>query len=129
MVSLETALWSVLHARTLLLGAIAFLFFAYVFRKPDPKNCPPGPPRLPILGNLFQMGIKQPHLEVQQVGSRGKVIGWHPVLDPKGQVISGPLVGTGADANKARKLVTHWESGLCCMIPSLSSDVIILRGY
>ncbi|XP_049630552.1 cytochrome P450 2J2-like isoform X7 [Suncus etruscus] len=72
---LETVLWSVLHARTLLLGAVAFLFFAYVFRKPGPKNMPPGPPRLPILGNLFQLGFKEPHLQIQQVVKKyGNVI-------------------------------------------------------
>ncbi|XP_049630563.1 cytochrome P450 2J2-like [Suncus etruscus] len=73
--SLESALWFVLHARTLLLGAIAFLFFAYVFRKRRPKNCPPGPPCMPFLGNLHQMDFQKPHLQIQQLVKKyGKVI-------------------------------------------------------
>ncbi|XP_054995718.1 cytochrome P450 2J2-like [Sorex araneus] len=72
---LETALWTVLHARTLLLGAVAFLFFAHLFRKRRPKNCPPGPPGLPFLGNLLQMDFKQPHVQIQQfVKKYGNVI-------------------------------------------------------
>ncbi|XP_004607355.3 cytochrome P450 2J2-like [Sorex araneus] len=75
MVSLVTALWTVLHARTLLLGAVAFLFFAYFFRKRRPQNCPPGPPRWPILGNFFQVDFAQSHLHIQQfVKKYGNVI-------------------------------------------------------
>ncbi|KAL6107460.1 uncharacterized protein ACO6RY_18228 [Pungitius sinensis] len=43
------------------------LFFAFVllvcFRaKKDPPNFPPGPPSLPLLGNIFNIESKQPHI-------------------------------------------------------------------
>ncbi|XP_054996031.1 cytochrome P450 2J2-like [Sorex araneus] len=76
MVSLETALWTVLHGRTLLLGAVAFLFFAYFFRKRRPKNCPPGPSSLAILVNYFQVDFGQVLLQIQQLVKKyGNVIG------------------------------------------------------
>ncbi|XP_054995792.1 cytochrome P450 2J2-like [Sorex araneus] len=76
MVSLETVLWTVLHARTLLLGAVAFLFFAYFFRKRRPKNCPPGPWSLALLGNFFQVDFEKVLLQMQQLVKKyGNVIG------------------------------------------------------
>ncbi|XP_055978278.1 cytochrome P450 2J2-like [Sorex fumeus] len=73
--SLVTALWTVLHARTLLMGAVAFLFFAYVFRKRRPKNCPPGPSILTVLGNLL-LDFEQLCLRVQQLVKKyGNVFG------------------------------------------------------
>ncbi|XP_049630564.1 cytochrome P450 2J2-like [Suncus etruscus] len=83
---LGTLLWSVLHARTLLLGAIAFLFFAYVFRKQRPKNCPPKPSSLFMLGSFFRLDFEKSHLQVQQIVKKyGNIIslpfgGMHIVL-------------------------------------------------
>ncbi|XP_008586307.1 PREDICTED: cytochrome P450 2J2 [Galeopterus variegatus] len=64
--SLAAALWAGLHLRTLLLGAVAFLLFATFFRMRRPKNYPPGPWRLPLVGNLFQLDFERSHLALQR---------------------------------------------------------------
>ncbi|XP_052573872.1 cytochrome P450 2J4-like isoform X3 [Peromyscus californicus insignis] len=73
--SLVAAIWAALHLRTLLLAAVIFLFLADYFRSRRPKNFPPGPRRLPVVGNIFQLDFKQPHLAVQQLVKKyGNVI-------------------------------------------------------
>ncbi|XP_006154982.1 cytochrome P450 2J2 isoform X2 [Tupaia chinensis] len=64
--SLLTALWSVLHLRTLLLGAVVFLFFADFLKRRHPKNYPPGPWPLPFLGHLLHLDFEQAHLKLQK---------------------------------------------------------------
>ena len=66
--SLVTSIWAVLHIRTLLLAVVTFLFLADYLKRRHPKNFPPGPQRLPFVGNLLHKGMEQPHLAVQQVG-------------------------------------------------------------
>ncbi|KAB1268602.1 Cytochrome P450 2J2 [Camelus dromedarius] len=65
--SLAAALWGVLSLRTLLLGAIAFLFFADFIRKRRPKNYPPGPLRLPFVGHLLHLDFENVHLSLQRM--------------------------------------------------------------
>ncbi|XP_012662668.1 cytochrome P450 2J2-like [Otolemur garnettii] len=64
---LQAALGAVLHPQTLLLGAVAFLFFADFLKSRRPKNYPPGPWRLPFLGNFFPLNIEQAHLTLQRI--------------------------------------------------------------
>ncbi|XP_012662666.1 cytochrome P450 2J2-like [Otolemur garnettii] len=63
---LGAVLWAVLHPQTLLLGAVTFLLFADFLKSRRPKNYPPGPWRLPFLGNFFHLGFEQSHLRVQR---------------------------------------------------------------
>ncbi|KAL6030892.1 hypothetical protein STEG23_032337 [Scotinomys teguina] len=65
--SLVAAIWAALHLQTLLLAAVIFLFLADYFRSQRPKNFPPGPRRLPFVGNILQMDAEQPHVTVQQL--------------------------------------------------------------
>ena len=67
--SLVASLWAGLHLWTLLLAAVTFLFLTDYLKNQRPKNFPPGPRRLPFVGNLLQLDMKQPHLGVQQVGT------------------------------------------------------------
>ena len=66
--SLAAALWAALRPGTVLLGAVAFLFFADFLKRRRPKNFPPGPAGLPFVGNSFQLDPEKVHLTLQQVG-------------------------------------------------------------
>ena len=82
---LAEALWTALHPSTLLLGAVAFLFFADFHKRRSPKNYPPGPPRLPFLGNFFHLDVEKGHLALQRVGeSKSGWPGPHPDLKDEG---------------------------------------------
>ncbi|XP_041509076.1 cytochrome P450 2J4-like isoform X1 [Microtus oregoni] len=65
--SLVAAIWAALHLRTLLLAVVTFLFLADYFKSRRPKNYPPGPQRLPFIGNILQLDTEKPHLGIQQL--------------------------------------------------------------
>ncbi|XP_069550924.1 cytochrome P450 2J2-like [Brachyistius frenatus] len=56
----ELFLW--LDMRNMLLFIFAFLFVVYFLTKKDPPHFPPGPSALPLLGNVFSIESKQPHI-------------------------------------------------------------------
>ncbi|XP_031233743.1 cytochrome P450 2J3-like isoform X2 [Mastomys coucha] len=64
--ALEAAIWALLHFKTLLLTVVTFMLLAGYLKTQRPKNYPPGPWRLPFVGNLFQLDLEQPHVVIQQ---------------------------------------------------------------
>uniref|UniRef100_A0A8D1D2G2 Cytochrome P450 2J2 n=1 Tax=Sus scrofa TaxID=9823 RepID=A0A8D1D2G2_PIG len=50
----------------LLLSAVAFLFVADILKRWRPKNYPPGPLRLPFVGNFLHLDFEQWHLSLQR---------------------------------------------------------------
>lgn len=65
--ALEAAIWALFHFKTLLLTVVTFMLLAGYLKTQRPKNYPPGPWRLPFVGNLFQLDLEQPHVVIQQV--------------------------------------------------------------
>ncbi|KAK5869999.1 hypothetical protein PBY51_024669 [Eleginops maclovinus] len=51
-----------LNLTEMLLFIFAVLLVVYFLDKKDPPNFPPGPPSLPLLGNIFNIESKQPHI-------------------------------------------------------------------
>lgn len=62
-------LFPCLDIKEQLLIIFAGLLMVYFhFRKDkDPPGFPPGPPALPILGNIFNIDAKQPHIYLTKV--------------------------------------------------------------
>lgn len=58
-------LW--LELKGMLLLIFAILLAVYFLNKKDPPNFPPGPPALPLLGNVFSIESKQPHIYLTKV--------------------------------------------------------------
>lgn len=62
----DLVLW--LHLTGFLLPVlIVLLIIMYSLHQKDPPNFPPGPPALPLLGNIFNIEAKQPHLYLTKV--------------------------------------------------------------
>ncbi|KAM7269086.1 hypothetical protein ACFE04_024583 [Oxalis oulophora] len=99
-----------LYAQLSLLVFPALLFLVIILKVTDSKQCPPGPPRLPIIGNLLQLG-KLPH---QSLWSFSKKYG--PVMFLKlGRI---PLVVVSSPESAKQVLKTHDLHS--CSRPSLS---------
>ncbi|KAM8788921.1 cytochrome P450 2J2-like isoform 1-T1 [Rhynchonycteris naso] len=91
--SLLAAFWREIPPRTLLLGAIVFLLLTNFFRRRLPKNYPPGPLRLPFIGNIFYLGFKHPHLTIQKyVKKYGNIVAMEIGIWPAVIVTGLPLI-------------------------------------
>ncbi|KFO34693.1 Cytochrome P450 2J2 [Fukomys damarensis] len=91
--SLVAALWGWLHLRTLLLGAVVFLFFADFLKRRRPKNYPPGPWRIPFLGNFFYLDFEKTDLAIKRhVKKYGNLVGLYFVDIPSVLVTGLPLI-------------------------------------
>ncbi|XP_021015798.1 cytochrome P450 2J3 isoform X5 [Mus caroli] len=91
--SLVATIWAALHLWILLLSAVTFLFLADFLKNRRPKNYPPGPMRLPFVGCLFHLDLKQPHLSLQQfVKKYGNVLSLDFANIPSVVVTGMPLI-------------------------------------
>ncbi|KAM7269411.1 hypothetical protein ACFE04_024908 [Oxalis oulophora] len=99
-----------LYAQLSVLVFPALLFLIIILKARDSKKCPPGPPRLPVIGNLLQLG-KLPH---QSLWSLSKKYG--PVMFLKlGRI---PLVVVSSPESAKQVLKTHDLHS--CSRPSLA---------
>ncbi|XP_007950097.1 cytochrome P450 2J2-like [Orycteropus afer afer] len=65
--SLAATLWAGFHLQAFLLGAVTFLFFVDFLKRRRPKNYPPGPPRLPFIGNFIPLDFEGTPLAFQRL--------------------------------------------------------------
>ncbi|KAM9849269.1 LOW QUALITY PROTEIN: uncharacterized protein ACBR49_008525 [Aulostomus maculatus] len=56
-----------INIRALLLFILTLLLVKYFLNKKEPPNFPPGPPTLPLLGNVFNIDLKQPHIYLSKL--------------------------------------------------------------
>uniref|UniRef100_A0A8C8TJU4 Cytochrome P450 2J2-like n=1 Tax=Peromyscus maniculatus bairdii TaxID=230844 RepID=A0A8C8TJU4_PERMB len=102
-VSLMATIWAVLHPLTLMLASVIFLIVADYLKNRRPKNYPPGPWRLPFVGNLFQfdLDVSQLHVGIQKfVKKYGNLISLDFGNIPSVVITGMPLI---------KEVLTHME--------------------
>ncbi|ROL51013.1 Cytochrome P450 2J6 [Anabarilius grahami] len=63
-----TAILEILDFKGLLLFMVAFLLVADYLKNRNPPNYPPNPFSLPLLGNIFNIDSKEPHIYLTKLG-------------------------------------------------------------
>ncbi|XP_016139168.1 cytochrome P450 2J5-like [Sinocyclocheilus grahami] len=63
-----TAILEILDFKGLLLFVVAFLLVADYVKNRNPLNYPPSPFSLPLLGNVFNLDSKEPHIYLTKLG-------------------------------------------------------------
>ncbi|XP_051729888.1 cytochrome P450 2J6-like [Ctenopharyngodon idella] len=63
-----TAIHEILDFKGLLLFVVAFLLVADYLKNRNPPNYPPSPFSLPLLGNIFNMDSREPHIYLTKLG-------------------------------------------------------------
>ncbi|XP_044530713.1 cytochrome P450 2J2-like [Gracilinanus agilis] len=88
------SLWEAASLQTLLLfSAVLLMLASYVQRRRQRPNFPPGPPQLPIFGNVFQLDIKKPHITIQEfVRKYGNIFSMELLGTPTIVVTGLPLI-------------------------------------
>ncbi|XP_044530715.1 cytochrome P450 2J2-like [Gracilinanus agilis] len=88
------SLWEGASLKTLLLFSAIFLILAsYLQRRRRHPNSPPGPFRLPLLGNTFHMDVKKPHISLQEtVKKYGNIFSLELLGSPVVVVTGLPLI-------------------------------------
>ncbi|XP_066479442.1 cytochrome P450 2J2-like [Tiliqua scincoides] len=74
LLQLLSALWESLPWSEVLLFLASFLLIADCLKRRRPKDFPPGPVSLPVLGTIFHVDPKKPHLSALKIAEKyGKV--------------------------------------------------------
>jgi hypothetical protein len=103
--------------------ALGFLFTLFVWRISRigrrPKNLPPGPPTLPIIGNLHQMPKENVHLQFQK---------WAQKYGPVYSLVLGTKVTIVLSSDVAVKELLDKRSSIYSSRPDLYFGQTILSG-
>ena len=100
-----------------LLGVLLFLLNR-VGRRPN--GCPPGPPTLPLIGNLHQMPKEKAHLQFQK---------WAEEYGPVYSLVLGMKVMVVLSSDQAIKDLLDKRSGIYSSRPEMYLGQIISGGY
>ncbi|CAJ0965270.1 unnamed protein product, partial [Ranitomeya imitator] len=77
-------------ATLLLTTAVTFLIYLFkVWKKNEPKNLPPGPRPLPLLGNIFQVNLTELHKDLVKLSEKYGPVYTFKIINLNSVVIAG----------------------------------------
>ena len=95
---------------SVLIGLVAIAFFSLRKVGQRPKGCPPGPPTLPIIGNLHQMPKSHPHVQFKK---------WAEEYGPIYSLVIGTSVTIVLSSDVAIKDLLDKRSGIYSSRPEM----------